>query len=81
MAKIENHGVLKANIESPQKVLTLIEELTFLYKKQFKKNPSVDLVFRDSGVGKVPQYDLAVWFNSDNVNEVSWFEQKLSEVK
>ena len=70
--------ILVTNYKSANDVFAQIDELTKAYKKQFKKNPSVDLVYSSSGDPKKPSHNLAVWHDgsmTQNEEIIFFFEQ------
>lgn len=78
MSKIESRKVLKENLLNPSTVLKLADELNAAFKKQFKRNPNCSLVYSESGSIKKPKYDLVIWCDTKDSEEVKWFKQQIS---
>jgi len=68
---------LKTNYPTVSAVLTHIKELNESYRKTFKKNATVELIYSQRGDLKKPTHNLASWYEDSPVNlkEIEFFKQ------
>ncbi len=71
---------LKIGYQRVGEVLLDIKRLNEEFRKEFKKNSVVELIYSQRGDNKKPTHNLATWYEDTpgNLKEIEFFKTKLN---